>query len=973
MKPTLACVTLGVIALMLTCQSGVRADATAPPPTPSGPPTQPMLRIETGMDTAGIRRVATDADQHILVTASLDKTLRIWDASNGAPLGVLRPPIGDGNDGKLYCVAVSPDGETIATGGWTGYDWDNTNSIYLFDRETGRMIKRLAGLPDVVDEVEFSPDGKYLVAGIGDTHGLRLYNTNDWSLVGEDDAYKAETYGQAFWEGDGHLKLATTSYDGNIRLYKIDPSGQNRLSAPLVMPTRGGASPFGIQFSPDGTKLAIGFSDQAAVTVLSGTDLSYLFTRSVVGTGDGNTTCPVWSADGTTLYAAGSYGTPQTSSIFRWREGGKGPQAEITALQNSINTMTARGNDGVFVGTGFPAVGAIDQGGNTVFLNSANVADYPVGAKYFKVNNDGSQIQFSYDQDLKFTGYLSVASSTVGLDSGDSHAGLNDPILSADGIDVEHYREVTDPTLNGKPLDLEDRETARSLAIAPDKSCFILGTEWYIRCFKPDGSHVWDTKVPETAWAVNISGNGNVVVAALGDGTIRWYRMSDGAQLLACFPLGDKKRWVMWTPSGYYDCSVGGEDLLGWHVNRGKDEAADFFPASRFRDEFYRPDVVAKVLGDLDEDKAVHDADEASNRTYEKPDVLGQLPPIVKILRPDGGAPNPGGSVTVKYLVRAGSTEKAEAVHFQVDGRNVGRAIRVQLVSTNEQEATETLDVPSSSCTVSVIAENRFGSSQAASVLLRWKGDVLPPSNVASLPKLYILAIGVSKYQNAAYALRDPASDAQAFVAAMRKQKGVVYSDVIVQTITDLSATRAGIEDGLQWIQQTPTGKDVAMVFLDGHGTLDNLGKFIFVPCDFDPDHAKSTGVTSSDITDTLAAIPGKAILFLDTPHSGIAKTDTTGIVNELASAENGTVVFTASTGNETTVEGQDADNDAFTTALVEGLHGTTAAAEAGKVTVDSLYQYVSARVPQITGGKQHPQMERPSTVLDFQVASAAR
>ena len=49
-------------------------------------------------------------------------------------------------------------------------------------------------------------------------------------------------------------------------------------------------------------------------------------------------------------------------------------------------------------------------------------------------------------------------------------------------------------------------------------------------------------------------------------------------------------------PEGYYDCSLGAEDLIGWHVNRGKNEAADFFPAAKFREQFYRPAVIQQVL-----------------------------------------------------------------------------------------------------------------------------------------------------------------------------------------------------------------------------------------------------------------------------------------------------------------------------------------------------------------------------------------
>ena len=120
--------------------------------------------------------------------------------------------------------------------------------------------------------------------------------------------------------------------------------------------------------------------------------------------------------------------------------------------------------------------------------------------------------------------------------------------------------------------------------------------------------------MPGAAWGVNVTGDGRLVLAAYGDGTIRWHRMSDGQELLALFVDKDDLRWVAWTPSGYYMASPGGEDLIGWHVNRGWDQAADFFPASRFRERFSRPDIVRLVLETLDEDAAIKQANEIAGR-----------------------------------------------------------------------------------------------------------------------------------------------------------------------------------------------------------------------------------------------------------------------------------------------------------------------------------------------------------------------
>jgi len=104
------------------------AGLTAPLSHAAEPPTAPILRIETGMHTAAINRIDVDRSGRWLVSASYDKTVRVWDlAAVGAtgrsplrdiqPTRILRPPIGKGNEGKLYSVAISPDGNLVAAGG----------------------------------------------------------------------------------------------------------------------------------------------------------------------------------------------------------------------------------------------------------------------------------------------------------------------------------------------------------------------------------------------------------------------------------------------------------------------------------------------------------------------------------------------------------------------------------------------------------------------------------------------------------------------------------------------------------------------------------------------------------------------------------------------------------------------------------------------------------------------------------------
>src|SRR5215470_17381566 len=119
-----------------------------------------VLRIETGMHTAPIRAAAADAQGQILATASDDKTLRIWSLPTGEPIQVLRPQIGKGAEGELKAVAVSPDGHFVVAGGWTGFEWEKANSLYIFETATGELVRRIGGLPQVINRLAWWPVGR---------------------------------------------------------------------------------------------------------------------------------------------------------------------------------------------------------------------------------------------------------------------------------------------------------------------------------------------------------------------------------------------------------------------------------------------------------------------------------------------------------------------------------------------------------------------------------------------------------------------------------------------------------------------------------------------------------------------------------------------------------------------------------------------------------------------------------------------
>ncbi|RFM23134.1 MAG: hypothetical protein D0433_12765 [Candidatus Thermochlorobacter aerophilum] len=178
--------------------------ASAQTPSSRLVPTSPFLILNTDMHTSDIKRIDTDAEGQYILTVSTDKTAKLWDAQTGELLHTFRIPIAQGNEGMLYAGAISPDGETVAIAGWTGDAWDDSHCIYILSAVTGTMLKRLTGLPNVINDLEFSPDGKYLAAALA-TDGLRIYSaTDDWRLVKSFTDYRSSSYAAA-WDYSGRL------------------------------------------------------------------------------------------------------------------------------------------------------------------------------------------------------------------------------------------------------------------------------------------------------------------------------------------------------------------------------------------------------------------------------------------------------------------------------------------------------------------------------------------------------------------------------------------------------------------------------------------------------------------------------------------------------------------------------------------------------------------------------------------------
>src|SRR5262249_38155679 len=161
---------------------------------------------------------------------------------------------------------------------------------------------------------------------------------------------------------------------------------------------------------------------------------------------------------------------------------------------------------------------------------------------------------------------------------------------------------------------------------------------------------------------------------------------------------------------------------------------------------------------------------------------------------------------------------------------------------------------------------NRESTSRPASVAVSYEA----PGPEVVKPKLYVLAVGISKYANSAYDLDFADRDAEAFAAAWKPQEGPVYAEVHTRVLTNDQASGANIRDGMDWLAQNVTQHDVAILFLSGHGTHDASNNYYLATREIAPKRLRATAIPYSDVTRLIQeALHCKILLFVDTCHAG--------------------------------------------------------------------------------------------------------
>ena len=467
---------------------------------------------------------------------------------------------------------------------------------------------------------------------------------------------------------------------------------------------------------------------------------------------------------------------------------------------------------------------------------------------------------------------------------------------------------------------------------------------------------------------VRVDPRDSLVVTMHADGSLRAWRAGSSSSVVL---LASDDEWVVASDDGYFDASPHGGALLA------AVEGTRAYPIDQLAARNNRPDLLLGRMGlgtpdVLEHYRARHE--QRLRRLGLTEDGLAASfasAPRARIR----SVSRDGKGVTLDVELSA-EPAHLTAYNVYVDGVPLFGAHGKPASGTSVrlQEHVE-LTTGRNAIEVSAFDDRGRESLRAMRVL-----DYAPKTQ----PDLYFLGFGVSRYAHPAYDLRYAHKDALDLADVLQEMRGSgAFGQVHAMTRVDEQVTVEAIRGAKSYLAQARPD-DVVVLFVGGHGlhAHDAAASYFYATYETDVARLDRTAASFELVEDFLQGVgPRRKLFLMDTCESGEKDdgeeealrtrrsfvVDRDRFIEDDLARRSGAIVFSSSSGSERSFELRSLRNGAFTKAILRGLLSDAADADHdGMVSVRELRAYVSATVPQLTDGRQHPTVDRDNVQIDF-------
>jgi WD40 repeat protein/transcriptional regulator with XRE-family HTH domain len=495
--------------------------------------------------TDWVNSCAVSPDGTWIVSASNDKTLKVWDAQSGTECLTLK-----GHNHWVRGCAVSPDGTWIVSA-------SDDNTLKVWDAHTGVERFTLKGHTDEVRGCAVSPDGTWIVSASTD-NTLKVWDAHSgaerFTLLGHTNRVNSCAVSP-----DGTW-IVSASTDNTLKVWDAH-SGAERLTLRGHM--RGVRS---CTISPDGTWIVSASEDRTLKVwdAQSGTE-HYTLQGHTLGLYG----CAI-SPDGAWIVSASNDNT-----------------LKVWDAQSDIDHFTFQGHTDWVHGCAVSPDGAWIVSASTD--NTLKVWDAHTGVERFTLlghTNRVNSCAVSPD-----SAWIVSASNDKTLKVWDAHTGVerftlqghtdwvHDCAVSPDGTWIvsassDKTLKMWDAHTGAECLTLKGHtDWVHGCAVSPD------GT-WIVSASNDNTLKVWDTHtgaerftlLGHTDWVHDcaVSSDGRWIVSASSDKTLKMWDAHTGAE---CLTLKGHTSWVdgcAISPDGTWIVSVSEDNTLRlWNVHNG--------------------------------------------------------------------------------------------------------------------------------------------------------------------------------------------------------------------------------------------------------------------------------------------------------------------------------------------------------------------------------------------------------------------